>query len=486
MKLVIKLCLHAVLVVATLLAYAAQAFAASEAITEDDISNVSVWRMVWIKDFAAKDWLVNSQYYSAVNMPEIRREDLPQRLERYIRSVNIHTAVISGELLTTRASAGCNGMGRSTRKVVATPARIVRKYREGKLRYETVPATYKMESFGWGTTQKACSLGLKIDGKLHDTNWIAMMEKFIMANGNKVSHSRTGETLEWKNVDGTIIARFEKLPNIVMHKHFWRLDPDVHEYDPVIKRYFGSANIVVSYPKLSSYTFCGPIYAPIDVTDNRFKLSDEMRVNPCEDLSHLVNGQRFPYTPNDNAVHNLLARHLPNVAQYAVSDTGDTRRLTLSDEGGNTLIGLISTDEGPWRSQLSKARIYDELDDYEWIIESSQIETSNAIKALSPIRIFSHRGYVKDGPKTQAEIISAQNCAITGLNIRGQSANIRKPFDLKDYDTCEEVAANALAAELGKTKKLLFDETHLIFYDDEWNEVMRAKRGKSLLGIEGP
>ena len=481
MKLVIKLSLYAFLVAAILLGSAVQA---SEAIVEDDIADLSIWRMVWIKDFVAKDWLVNkSHYYSAANMPEISRENLPQRLESYIRSVNIHTAVIDGELLTTRASAGCNGMGRSMRKVVVTPAQTVEIFRDGITQYETTPATYKTET-SWFTTQKACSIGLKIDGKAHDTNWIAIMESFIMANGDKVSHSRIGETLEWKNVDGTIIARFEKLPNIVMHKHFWRLDPDVHEYDPVIKRYFGAANIVVSYPKLSSYTFCGPIYAPIDVTDKRFKLSDKMRVNPCGDMSYLVNGQRFPYTPTDNAVHNLLERLLPNVAQYAVSETGDTRRLALSDEEGNTLINLVSTDEGPWRSQLSSARVYDELDDYEWNIETNQIVTSNAIEALSPIRIFSHRGYMKDGPKTQAAIISAQNCAISGLNIRGQSANIYKPFGLKGYDKCEDAAANALATELGKTKKLLFDDTHLIFYDGDWNEVMLAKRGASLIEPE--
>jgi len=486
MKPIIKFFLYAGLCLSILSICTIQAFAAPETITEDDITDVSIWRMVWIKDFAPIDWPYTPEFKIKAQWPELQRKDLPQRLETYIRSVNIHTAVINGELVTTRASAGCNGMGRSTHKVVVTPARTVEIFRDGKPQWETIPATYETET-GWFTTQKACSIGLKIEGKLHDTNWIAMMENFIMANGNKVSHSRIGETLEWKNSDGTIIARFEKLPDIVMHKHLWRLDPDVHEYDPVIKRYFGAANISISYPKLSSYTFCGPISAPIDdVTDQLFKLSDEMWVNPCGELSYLVNGQRFPYTPNDNAVHNLLARHLPNVAQYAVSETGDTRRLALSDEDGNTLIKLISTGEGPWRSQLSQARIYDELDDYEWNIETSQIMTSNVIEALNPIRIFSHHGYMKDGPKTQAAIISVQNCAISGLNIRGQSANTYKPFGLKDYDKCEEVAANALAAELGETKKLLFDETYLIFYDDEWNEVMRAKRGKSLMESESP
>ena len=58
--------------------------------------------------------------------------------------------------------------------------------------------------------------------------------------------------------------------------------------------------------------------------------------------------------------------------------------------------------------------------------------------------------------------------------------------NLDAYPRCHGPAGSELKAEWKKAKKLLFDDSYLIFYDEDWNEVMRSKRGKSLESIEVP
>ena len=368
----------------------------------EQYSQQTRWQMVWVKDLPSDDF---------------EHPDLAVLWDGFMKQVNIHTAVIDGEITLTSASAKCNFMGRSLRRRVVKPALTTETLRDGKLHYETVPAVYE-PYWEFSTTQKACSFRHEIEGEIYDVDWPMQMERFLSGNNDTPINIRAGNILEWEDESGEIIARFEKLPGISIHKNYWRLDPDIHSDDRVLEQYFGPATVVINFPKISSYRGCSRIYAQTALNQNKFSIIGEVKAYPCKDLSALVGGERMPYTPGANSAENILETHLPNVSQYVVTEEGDTRRLVLSDDNGNALINLISTSERPARKQDISARIYDLLDEHEWVIEPGKGDAVSP--KASPIRILGHLAYRHDLAKSQASLISAQGCALRGLNIDGK------------------------------------------------------------------
>ena len=158
---------------------------------KEDVSSLTRWRMVWVNDFGQQN---------------LQHDGLAPFLENYIRSVSIYTKIEDGQLVTTSASAGCNRMGQETLRVVVTPARTVQSYQNGKVQYETTPATYKTET-AWSRTSKACRVMREIDGKTYRTIWMMDMEDFIMENVESAVHSRKDDKLEWIDADGSVIAK---------------------------------------------------------------------------------------------------------------------------------------------------------------------------------------------------------------------------------------------------------------------------------------
>ena len=445
--------------------------------TKEEVSNLTRWRMVWVNDFGQQN---------------LQHEGLAPFLDNFIRLVTIHTELEDGQPMTTRLSSGCNYIKWNTYKRIVTPVRTVETYRDGKLHYDTIPATYETHSDWYNQTQKTCFLRREIDGKAYSTSWYMTMEKFLMENGRNAAHSHKGDKLEWIDAEGSIIARFEKLPDIFIDTHFWKLDPIMHTDDPILAQYFGPAKLFISFPDFRYYRPCDQLSARVKFTGRGSQLFGDVVESSvaCEDLSYLVDGQRYPYTPGNTAPNNLLARYLPEVTQYELKDDAYyPRQLTLSDEDGKPLLHLISVT-GFWSEFEAQTHIYDQLDNHEWIIEPTANVTPDVISATSPIRIYRHHhGYksadYKGHAKMNASIITAQDCVVYGLKVNGrnQSMTRLKPR-LKAYNKCDSSEVSKFNAEFVKAKKFLFDDTYLIFYDEDWNEVMRTRRGKSIEASE--
>lgn len=438
------------------------------------------WRMTWVEDFGTT--LTWDENYEATQLPH---KDWAPHLENYIRTVKIQTSMIDGKFSTVSASAGCNGIGRDIRRRVVTPAKTIETIRDGQAHYETTPAVF--ENYDeWFTTQKGCTWGQEIDGKKYGFNWISLMERFLLKNAPNATLSRKANSLEWIGPSGTAIARFEKLPDVLMHQNYWEIDPNFHDDDPVLARYLGPGKISISFPKISFYRACSRLFSKVDATDIGFEISNEVSVYPCEDISYLLNGQRLAYTTNNTAPENLLARHLPEVARYTIAEEGETQRLTLSDKDGKSLVHLISSDVRPLNSQQNELRIYDTLDDHEWIMEPTANLSADVIRTLNPVRIFRHHANIKEGPKTKATLISGQDCALRGFGVTGrnQSMAVYRPRSLKTYNECESAEASALKTEWAKARRMLFDDNTLVFYDENWTEVMKARRGQPLETLE--
>lgn len=437
------------------------------ALTEQ-LADKTRWQMVWVKNLP---------------MHNLPHPDFADDLDDFIETVNIHTSVIDGKTILTSASANCNFIGRSVRRKIFTPAKTTETIRDGTPHYETVPAVFKTY-LSFSTTQKACYLPREIDGKTYRLIWPTQMEEFLISNINTPIKIRGGTILEWADKSGEVIARFEKLPDITTHKNFWRLDPDIHPDDPVLENYFGRATISISFPKLSSNRACSRIFAPVMIKEDTFAITDDVKSYPCEELSVLVDGQRQPYTPVATSAENMLQTYLPRVSKYTVTGEDETRRLVLSDENGNALLSFIPTPRRPSSNPKRTQKIYDRLDNHEWIMQPRAGDRVSA--SFSPIRIIRHSGYMQDGPKTQAVIVSAKDCALSGLNVNPNNLamNVYSADSQKIYKTCDRPEALAAKAQWEKAKKLLFDNTHLIFYDENWGEVMRARRGKVIEGTD--
>jgi len=421
------------------------------------------WQMVWVKD---------------LEMHDLPHPDLAEQLNTFISRVNIHTADLDGTPTLTAASANCNFMGRSMMWTIVEPAKTTETIRNGKPHYETKPAIFKKRPASFSTTQKACSFRHEIEGVIYDVGWPNQMEGFLIANINTPINIRAGNILEWEDESGEVIARFEKLPDISMGKIFWKLDPDIHPDDPVLKNYFGPATVSINFPSITSHRGCTRIYAPITLKENKFSLSGGMKSYPCKDLSVLIDGQRTAYTSVANTAEKILETHLPNASQYKVTEEGESSRLVLSDDKGNALINLISTPKRPARNNDNGLRIYDKLGNHEWIMEFDNNDA--ALKLHSPVRIIRHNAYGQDTTKAYASLISSQGCVLRGFNVNGGSLtmNTYNPFRESGYRYCSGPEALALQKQWASARKILFDDTYLIFYDENWDEVMRAKRGK--------
>ena len=455
--------LHLVTVVSLVAILSLQAVAQQSANAKD----LTMWRMIWVDDFG---------------VAELPHEDIAPYLDDFIRSVKITTSRIDGQLVNTRASAGCNGMGRSTSRRIVTPAKTIESYRDGKLHYETTPATYETIT-GWSTTQKGCSLLREIGGKKYNLNWFSPMEDFLLSHAPNVSLIRKDNHLEWADTSGTIIARFVKLPDIVLQYQGWFFDPDRHSDDPVMSKYFGPAKVYLNFPSLSYHRACERVSTPIELSETRLHITGKIYSSSCDGISYLINGQRHPYEPQKHAPHNLLNQVLPKVTHYEFSDNGETKRLTLLGEDNNKLLHLIASDEGPSRQQATISHRLEALASHEWILDRTESLHRRDLKAISPIRIFRHHGYSTEGPKNYASIISAQDCAINNLHLNGynQHMNIHHVSRyLDNFQACDEDLVSEIRAEWGKTRNMLYDENYLIFYDTEWKEVMRARRGEPL------
>ena len=438
--------------------------AAYALVLTEQLADKTRWKMVWVKDLP---------------MHNLPHPDLAHDLDNFIKTVNIHTSVIDGKTILTAASATCNFMGRSVRRKIVTPAKTTETLRDGAPHYETMPAVYKTQ-FDFSTTQKGCYFKREINGETYELGWPTEMEHFLIENIDTPIKVRGGNILEWADESGEVIARFEKLHDISKHKHFWTLDPDIHPDDPVLADYFGPAAISINFPKITSHRGCASIYAPFMLNENRFSITDEVKTYPCKDLSYLVDGQRQPHAPVATSAENILQTYLPRVSKYTVTGKDETRRLVLSDDNGNALLSFIPTPRRPSSNPKRTQKIYDHLDNHEWIIEPRARDRAGA--SVSPIRVFRHSGYMQDGPKTQAVIVSAKDCALSGLNINPNNLamNVYSADGQKIYKTCNGPEALAVKAQWGEAKKLLFDDTHLIFYDENWGEVMRARRGKAI------
>lgn len=438
------------------------------ALTEQ-LADKTRWQMVWVKDLP---------------MHNLPHPDFADDLDNFIKTVNIHTSVIDGKTILTAASANCNFMGRSVSRQIVTPAKTTETIRDGTPHYETVPAVFKTY-LSFSTTQKACYFKRDINGETYELGWHTEMEHFLIENIDTPIKIRGGTILEWTDESGEVIARFEKLPDISTHKNFWRLDPDIHPDDPVLENYFGRATISISFPRMSSNRACSRIYVPVMIKEDTFAITDDVKSYPCKDLSYLVDGQRQPYTPIATSAENMLQTYLPRVSKYTVTGNDETRRLVLSDDNGNALLSFIPTPRRPSSDQKKRQNIYDHLDNHEWIIQPR--DGDNASASVSPIRIIRHSGYLQDGPKTQAVIVSAKDCALSGLNVNPNNLamNVYSADSQKIYKTCDSPEALAVKSQWEKTKKLLFDDAHLIFYDENWGEVMRARRGKAIEDTDG-
>jgi len=165
--------------------------------TQSSNSTLTKWQMVWLGDLGL----------SKLKLPH---EGLATHRQDFIRTVYIQTEMIDGELVTTRASANCNSPSRITRKVVAKPAQGLVTYRNGRLIQEVVPATYKTV-VEYAMTSVGCSVGYEIDGKTYEMAWPNALEAFMLEKMQSATHhDRNGNTLEWSDDKGDVIARFEK------------------------------------------------------------------------------------------------------------------------------------------------------------------------------------------------------------------------------------------------------------------------------------
>jgi len=167
------------------------------------LSDVTKWQMVWAGDFGA----------DPVSPPGLAAE-----FDKFIRSVSLRTGHVGGELVISSGYAGCNGIGREIRRRIVTPARTTEIIRDGKPHYTTIPATYKayVETV---MTQTGCSLTPIVNGVSYPTNWIEKMEDFIIEQIRTGTLAPNGDTLEWINEDGKVMAKYEKQPNDVASKY---------------------------------------------------------------------------------------------------------------------------------------------------------------------------------------------------------------------------------------------------------------------------
>ena len=435
----------------------------------------TMWRMVWVDDFGVSD---------------LPHEGLRKHLESFTRTATIHTAVEDGQHITVSAYVGCNGMGRQTSRRIVTPAKTIETLKDGKPHYDTIPAEYETVS-GWYTTQTACRKSHEIDGKTYALDWFSKMEAFLFTNAQSAVHALSDGQLEWISEAGQAIAKFEKVPEAFSGNTYWELDPEIHEDDPILAKYFGANTITLRFPHLSSHRPCDRVYAQVEMTDKTFNLSDEVRAYPCEELSYLLNGQRYIHSSPEHSLQSLLEQTLPEITQYKFLETDKTKRLLLSNQNGEALLYFRATEKSPLRGIEFQTRIYDMLDDHEWTLEPTKRLRHKAIKDVSPIRTLRHHGYnisgKKEGPKTRATLVSSMDCALQGLNVNGRSHNMNvynPDSKWSGLPECKGESVEKIRTELGKAKKILFDDNHLIFYDGDWNEVMRAKRGRRLIGEE--
>jgi len=167
------------------------------------LSDVTEWQMVWAGDFGA----------DPVSPPGLAAE-----LDKFIRSVSLRTGHVGGELVISSGYAGCNGIGREIRRRIVTPARTTETIRDGKPHYTTIPATYKAY-VDIIMSQTACQLTPKVDGVRYPTNWIEMIEDFIGEQIRTGTPARNGDTLEWINEVGKVMAKYEKQPKDVASKY---------------------------------------------------------------------------------------------------------------------------------------------------------------------------------------------------------------------------------------------------------------------------
>ena len=408
-----------------------------------------------------------------------------------ITPVTIETVLIDNKLITYSGFAGCNRFSGGYQRYILKPETLKVKVKEGVIYYETTPEDIGTRITAFRSTLKGCQRKQHKEGGQELSYNPAILESFISKNALKVTHKWEGNTLEWQNESGEVIARFEKLADLTIQRNFWVLDPNKHDNDPILEQYFPPARVKIDFPHISISRGCGTFLARVDITDKNFQLSSKVSHYPCEDLFDLDKGQRVPYTPNEDAPYNLLARYMPQIKFYRLTGDGETRGLVLSNHDGKDLLYFIPSE--PFSRTPYRTHIYDQLDGYEWNIQPHENISAQTLTRMNPIRIFRSE-YIKDEPKGRASIISTQNCSIYGLNVSRSNTTFIKSehrmnvynSKLKSYPRCHGPAAAELKAEWKKAKKLLFDDNYLIFYDEDWNEVMRSTRGKSLEDIEVP
>lgn len=440
----------------------------------DKVKNPRVrWHMTWSNELEAlKNRIIDYSYL--------------------IAPVTIQTVFVDNKLLTYRAYAGCNRISGSLQKYILKPETLSVKVVNGGVSYETTPEDIGTRISELTRTLKGCNrVAEGKDGNQVYIDISSTMESFILKNAPKATHIHNGDELKWVDENGVIIARFEKLADLTIQRNLWVLDPEIHDNDPILEQYFPPARVRIDFPYTSISRGCGSFLAKVDITDKNFQLSSKVSTLECEDLFDLDKGQRVPYTPNEDATYNLLARYMPQIKSYRVTGDDETRRLVLSNHEGKDLLHLISFKSLSRRQY--QTHIYDQLDGHEWVIEPHENITKQTLNSVNPVRIFRSES-LKDEPKGRASIVSAQNCNIFGLNVSRSNTTYLKSehlmnvynSNLNAYPRCHGPAGSELKAEWKKAKKLLFDDSYLIFYDEDWNEVMRSKRGKSLEVSKGP
>jgi len=459
LKFVIYTCLRAVILLMAFAVLSAPTLAAESA-------DRTMWRMVWVDYDLAFD--------------ELPHEDLAPYLEDFIRTVTIETDSLDDEPLPVRISAGCNNVGRSRGWRIAVPEQTIETIQDGKPHFETIPATFERRTSEWTSTLKACGRLHRIEGKSYTVYWPNSLEVFLLKHAKVAVLTEEGDGLDWADETGTVMARFEKLPDLYARNIYWRLDPQLHEDDPVLVKNFGPASIVFGFSYMSSSRSCGNFHARTEITDKTFKLLKPFAARPCKDLYDLLNGQAVPYTPTTASTENTLERILPKITQYAVTGTGKDRRLTMSDQNGRALLHLLISERGLHRREHINANIFDQLDDYEWIMEPTGSLSAETLRDTNPIRIIKYNKVRKK--KSKAAIISAQNCTIHGLKVNGKPhrMNVYSSYSRGPYRGCEGEKVNEIREDWANARNILFDDSNLIFYDNDWTEVMRARRGPRL------